>query len=60
MLSATITRPAVAANRPGIRFGLIDYALLRWTARWLRPIPTGSLSSSETSPSWSVPKLSSC
>jgi AcrR family transcriptional regulator len=27
MISATITRPALAATRPGIRFGLIDQAL---------------------------------
>jgi AcrR family transcriptional regulator len=27
MISATITRPETAATRPGIRFGLIDYAL---------------------------------
>jgi AcrR family transcriptional regulator len=27
MISATITRPELAANRPGIRFGLIDQAL---------------------------------
>jgi AcrR family transcriptional regulator len=27
MISATITRPEAAATRPGIRFGLIDYAL---------------------------------
>jgi len=27
MISATITRPAEAANRPGLRFGLIDHAL---------------------------------
>jgi hypothetical protein len=27
MIAATITRPAVAASRPGYRFGLIDDAL---------------------------------
>jgi AcrR family transcriptional regulator len=27
MMSATINRPEAAASRPGIRFGLIDYAL---------------------------------
>lgn len=27
MISVTITRPELAASRPGIRFGLIDYAL---------------------------------
>ncbi len=27
MIAATITRPASAAARPGLRFGLIDYAL---------------------------------
>jgi AcrR family transcriptional regulator len=27
MISDTITRPGLAASRPGIRFGLIDYAL---------------------------------
>lgn len=27
MIAATITRPATAAARPGLRFGLIDYAL---------------------------------
>jgi AcrR family transcriptional regulator len=27
MMSATIVRPEAAASRPGIRFGLIDYAL---------------------------------
>jgi AcrR family transcriptional regulator len=27
MISATVTRPEAAAARPGIRFGLIDYAL---------------------------------
>jgi AcrR family transcriptional regulator len=27
MIAATITRPAVASTRPGLRFGLIDYAL---------------------------------
>ena len=27
MIAATITRPASAASRPGLRFGLIDYAL---------------------------------
>jgi len=27
MLSATITRPELAHNRPGLRFGLIDHAL---------------------------------
>lgn len=27
MISATITRPELAAARPGHRFGLIDYAL---------------------------------
>ncbi len=27
MISVTITRPKLAASRPGIRFGLIDYAL---------------------------------
>ncbi len=27
MISGTITRPGVAATRPGYRFGLIDYAL---------------------------------
>jgi AcrR family transcriptional regulator len=27
MMSATITRPALASSRPGIRFGLIDFAL---------------------------------
>jgi AcrR family transcriptional regulator len=27
MISATINRPGLAASRPGIRFGLIDYAL---------------------------------
>ncbi|AOR36717.1 TetR family transcriptional regulator [Streptomyces fodineus] len=27
MIAATITRPAAAAERPGIRFGLIDHAL---------------------------------
>ena len=27
MIAATITRPAIADRRPGLRFGLIDYAL---------------------------------
>jgi hypothetical protein len=27
MISGTITRPGLAGNRPGIRFGLIDHAL---------------------------------
>ena len=27
MIAATITRPATAGTRPGLRFGLIDYAL---------------------------------
>jgi AcrR family transcriptional regulator len=27
MIAASITRPEVAATRPGVRFGLIDYAL---------------------------------
>jgi AcrR family transcriptional regulator len=27
MIAATITRPATASARPGLRFGLIDYAL---------------------------------
>jgi AcrR family transcriptional regulator len=27
MIAATITRPAAASTRPGLRFGLIDYAL---------------------------------
>ena len=27
MIAATITRPATAGNRPGLRFGLIDHAL---------------------------------
>ena len=27
MIAATITRPATASSRPGLRFGLIDYAL---------------------------------
>ncbi|MGW3097845.1 TetR/AcrR family transcriptional regulator [Streptomyces sp. NPDC001102] len=28
MISATITRPETVTNRPGVRFGLIDHALL--------------------------------
>jgi AcrR family transcriptional regulator len=32
MISATITRPAVAATRPGYRFGLIDHALAPFEA----------------------------
>ncbi|MFF0223385.1 hypothetical protein [Streptomyces sp. NPDC004629] len=28
MIAATITRPEIAATRPGIRFGLIDHALM--------------------------------
>ncbi|MFF4590544.1 hypothetical protein [Streptomyces sp. NPDC001388] len=28
MIAATITRPETVTNRPGIRFGLIDHALL--------------------------------
>jgi hypothetical protein len=27
MISGTITRPGLAGSRPGIRFGLVDYAL---------------------------------
>ena len=27
MIAASVTRPAVAATRPGVRFGLIDFAL---------------------------------
>jgi AcrR family transcriptional regulator len=37
MISATITRPGLAAIRPGIRFGLIDCAL----APFERPFPGG-------------------
>jgi hypothetical protein len=33
MISATITRPALAAHRPGIRFGLIDTAPDKITLR---------------------------
>jgi hypothetical protein len=33
MIAATITRPELAPVRPGLRFGLIDQALARWTAR---------------------------
>ncbi|MCX4695509.1 hypothetical protein [Streptomyces sp. NBC_01408] len=29
MIAATITRPETATTRPGIRFGLIDHALIR-------------------------------
>ncbi|MFK0048668.1 hypothetical protein ACIQU4_32165 [Streptomyces sp. NPDC090741] len=28
MIAATVTRPGTAAARPGIRFGLIDHALI--------------------------------
>jgi AcrR family transcriptional regulator len=33
MISGTITRPGLASARPGIRFGLIDYALAPWRDR---------------------------
>ena len=32
MIAATITRPELAATRPGIRFLWIDYALAPWEA----------------------------
>jgi AcrR family transcriptional regulator len=38
MISHTITAPAAARARPGIRFGLIDYALAPWQSQ---PSPPG-------------------
>ena len=36
----TITAPATAGARPGLRFGLIDYALAPFEASLRRPPPT--------------------
>ena len=41
LIAATITRPAEAQARPGLRFGLIDQALAPWPARGAAG-PTGS------------------
>jgi AcrR family transcriptional regulator len=41
MMSATINRPEAAASRPGIRFGLIDYALAPLGDTLARSNPAG-------------------
>lgn len=53
MIAATITRPGLAASRPGIRFGLIDQAV---TPFEVALAPPGSPSSSATWPWWSAPR----
>ena len=42
MISATITRPESASARPGIRFGLIDHALVPFEATLAARDPKGS------------------
>lgn len=49
MIAATITRPETVTTRPGIRFGLIDHALLPWRAPSARRTRTPSPSSRGTS-----------
>ncbi len=51
MISASIIRPGSAAMRPGLRFGLIDYALTPLESTWGSSARRFYGSSSRTSPS---------